>query len=92
MSFLVDTGAPWPFYFSDVALEMLRAHHLLQEDDDGNSYVRVQLSSGEIFRAVFMDTPDRFKPANIIGLRFILRVGMKVSSERFSFNNIADYL
>ena len=92
MSFIVDTGAPWPFYFSDLALRILRAHRLLLEDDDGNNFVRVPMASGEIYKASFMDTPDHFKPANLIGLRFILRVGMAVSSEGFSFNNLAAYI
>lgn len=36
MSFIVVSGAPFPFYFSEAGGAIMRAHSLLVEDENGN--------------------------------------------------------
>jgi hypothetical protein len=83
MSFIVDTGAPAPFYFSSVAMAKMQQHKLLHEDEDGNDFVLVQAR-----KTNYTQIPGAFEPANIIGLRFVTRVGMTVNSDTFTFVDV----
>jgi hypothetical protein len=92
MSFIVDTGAPFPFYFSASGMAIMRAHRLLVEDDNGNSVVAVKRADGTRWQAQYLDTPTAFEPANLIGLRFILRFPITVvDGDQFTFQGIGEY-
>ena len=83
MSFIVDTGAVQPIYFGSVGMRMMEAHRLLLLDELGNDVVR--LSGGEC-NVHYTATPRDYNPANIIGLRFLLRFGLIVEGLTFRFN------
>ena len=91
MSFIVDTGSPFPFYFSAAGMAILRAHTLLVDDDNGNSIVAVNQADGTKWKAQYMDTPSAFEPANIIGLKFALRFPMAINGDSFAFEGVGPY-
>jgi hypothetical protein len=86
MSFIVDTGAPAPFYFGSVALSCLQAHGLLHEDEDGNDFLSIQQR-----KINYSCTPSAFQPVNIIGLRFVSRVGMSIDATSFKFIDVPEH-
>ena len=79
MSFIVDTGAVHPVYFGNVGMKMMEAHQLLLLDDLGNDVVKLRDCSVQY-------TPKCYDPANIIGLRFLLRFGLVIEGSSFRFN------
>lgn len=88
LSFVLDTGAPKFFYFSDAAIKLLQEHNLIQiNETDGVSYV-------EIFgkKVPFEETPDSHRPANIMGLRMLLRLKLQLSESTFTFGQEFPYL
>ena len=46
ISFIVHSGAPFPFYFSEAGSAIMRAHRLLISDDNGNQFVQVHSLDG----------------------------------------------
>lgn len=84
ISFVVDTGAPMCFYLSDKAMLMLQTR--IQEDELQSKYISIQNKKASV-----QETPSNHKPANIIGLLMIERLGMTISSEGMRFLNCPDY-
>jgi hypothetical protein len=85
MSFIVDTGAVHPIYFGNVGMRMMEAHRLLFLDDLGNDVVKLQ-SPGTECSIHYKATPKCCDPANIVGLRFLLRFGLVLEASSFHFN------
>lgn len=83
MSFVCDTGAPMGLYLSTKATNILRNIGRITEDETGNIYVNIQ----GIGKASVEPTPPGHAPANIIGLRLILKLGLSVGGNAFQFNN-----
>ena len=86
MSFIVDTGAVHPLYFGGVGMRLMEAHRLLLLDDAGNDHVRLLRQDGTECSVHYKATPSEYNPANIIGLRFLLRFGLVVDKSTFRFN------
>lgn len=83
MSFVCDTGAPMGLYLSTKATNLLRSIKRVVEDETGNEYVEIC----KIGKASIEPTPPGYAPANIIGLRVIMKLGLNVGSGTFTFNN-----
>ena len=81
MSFIVDTGAVHPVYFGNVGMRLMEAHRLLLLDDLGTDVVKLRDCSVQ-----YKATPKCYDPANIIGLRFLLRFGLVLEGASFRFN------
>ncbi len=90
MTFIVDTGAVQPMYFSKAARALMEAHGLLVLDDVDNDVVELHQPDGTV-KKVHKATPSHYKPANLIGLRFIIKFGLVVDGDSFRFNQPFDY-
>jgi len=91
MSFIVDTGAVQPVYFSKVAMALMEAHGLLVVDDVDNDVVELHKPDGSAKKVHYKATPSHYEPANLIGLRFILKFGLVVDGDSFRFSQPFDY-
>jgi hypothetical protein len=91
MSFIVDTGALQPVYFSKVASALMEAHGLLVVDDVDKDVVELHKPDGSIKRVHYKATPNAYEPANLIGLRFIIKFGLIVEGDSFHFIQPFDY-
>ena len=85
MSFIVDTGAIQPIYFSKTALNAMESHGLLLIDDIGNDAVEIHTPDDVSKKIHFTNTPKDYDPANLIGLRFIIKFGLMVEGNSFKF-------
>ena len=71
VSFVCDTGAPTGLYLSDKAHKILTKYRRVLEDDAGNVYANI-CGTGA---AAVEPTPPGHAPANIIGLKLLLKLG-----------------
>ena len=83
VTFVVDTGAPLPFYLSAETRRVFHAHGLLHTDDMENDFV---VAFGRRYRVV--DTPLGHEPGNILGLRVILDLGLRIVEGGFEFERM----
>ena len=72
VSFVCDTGAPMGMYLSDKCIGLLRQYNRVQEDETGNEYANVC----NVGKAAVEPTPPGHAPANIIGLRLLVKLGL----------------
>jgi hypothetical protein len=86
MSFIVDTGAVHPIYFGSVGMRLMEAHQLLLLDELGNDVVTLRRRDGTESSVQYKATPSEYGPANIIGLRFLLRFGLVMDGGAFRFS------
>ncbi|KAG2442083.1 hypothetical protein HYH02_009873 [Chlamydomonas schloesseri] len=77
MSFLLHTGAPRHMYLSAEALKALEKAGLMVEDTD------LDLDDTTLFgrKCPVEPTPAEHQPANIIGLKLLVRFGLQLHSE-----------
>ena len=87
MSFVCDTGVPYDFYFSETALEQLIKGGRLKEDEIGNAYLDNVVGR----KAAVRETPYTHKPANILGLRMMLKLKFLLSETGFGFSEEFEY-
>ncbi len=87
MSFVCDTGAPMFFYLDTRAIDILRTHSVITEDELQTLYVT---TNGH--KALVQETPATHKPANIIGLLMLSRFGLTLENDRFKINKHIRYL
>ena len=87
MSFVCDTGAPMGLYLSTKATDLLRNIRRIVEDETGNEYVEVS----EIGKASIEPTSPGHAPADIIGLRVIMKLELSTRRGSFVFNNTSEY-
>lgn len=87
MSFVCDTGAPMGLYLSTKATNILRNIKRVVEDETGNEYVEIF----GIGKASIEPTPPGHAPANIIGLRVIMKLELSTGGGSFRFNNTSEY-
>ena len=78
MSFVCDTGAPMGFYLCAMARNKLINSSRIKEDETGNEYVML---NGGIGKAAVESTPDGHAPANIIGLRVLMKLELAVNRD-----------
>ena len=90
MSFVCDTGATMFFYLSTNAINALKAERRLSEDETGTLYVIIDTPSGS-FKALIEETPNIHAPANIIGLRMLLKLGIQMREREFSLLTELEY-
>lgn len=83
MSFVCDSGAPYHFYLSDKAMDMLTSGGRIKPDEVENPYMD-DIVGG---KAAVKETPYNHKPANIMGLRMMQRLGCKISQDSFDFES-----
>ena len=87
MSFVCDTGAPMGFYLSDKAQHILRSCGRITEDETGNEYVQLK----DLGIASVQSTPPGHAPANIIGLRLLIKLVFQLKKDgSFVFGDIPD--
>ncbi len=77
MSFVCDTGAPMGLYLSEKAIRVLRKCGRIVEDETGNEHVAIE----NIGKAAVEPTPPGHTPANIIGLRVLVKLGLRISND-----------
>jgi hypothetical protein len=87
MSFVCDTGAPSHMYLSPKALQTLSDNSLIIPNDIGISYVKVHKNTQNTFPAPIEDTPYAHKNANILGLKCLKRLNLKLNENSFGFND-----
>ena len=81
MSFVCDTGAPMGLYLSSIALCLLRSIGRVLEDESGCEYVEIR----HVGKASIHPAPPGYAPANILGLRVIMKLGLNVGNGTFVF-------
>lgn len=72
ISFVCNTGAPMGLYLSDKAASFLRRYDRVKEDETGSEYAEVH----SVGKAAVESTPPGHAPANIIGLRLLIKLGL----------------
>ena len=91
MSFVCDTGAPYFLYLSDQARDAMGKAGIIKEDEKGDEFVTIKTDNAEgeatAFVAGIEDTPDSHKPANLIGLSLLLKLGLQLKSSTFTFTH-----
>jgi hypothetical protein len=92
MSFVCDTGAPSHIYLSKDALNVLDKAGLLLMDDRDTPYVRMHMNDNDTFPATVDETPSVHKHANILGLKSLKRLCLRLEGETFGFNEKFNYL
>lgn len=91
MSFVIDTGAPNGFYLSHKAFQHLQPR--IQIDDMDNQYVCIKNSKNQTKNIMVCPTPYNHSPANIIGLKILMFLGMEIhTDETICLPLIPDYL
>jgi hypothetical protein len=89
MSFVCDTGAPMGLYLSEKALSLLMRHGRVIEDETGNEYAEI---SG-VGKAAVEPTPPGHAPANIMGLRLLVKLGLSLRPDStFTLEYVPDAL
>jgi hypothetical protein len=83
MSFVCDTGAPTALYLSDKAYRLLSQHKRVLEDDAGNVYAVIC----ETGAAAVEPTPPGHAPANIIGLKLLLKLRLDLDLDKSKHNS-----
>lgn len=95
MSFIVDTGVCQPIFFCSSAMRAMEENGLLLLDDLQNDAVKIHCfdCSGDhkTYTVHYQITPNVYEPANIIGLRFLLRFGFHVGDGSFRFDQSFEY-
>ena len=75
MTFVVDTGAPKPFYFAAKAMDILKGREMVHGlSDVPLAYLKVNGRN-----AIIEETPYIHKWANLLGLNMITRLGLAVT-------------
>lgn len=85
MTFVCDTGATKHILLGSKALQVLRDEPILKHDSDLDQKYMVIFGR----KAPVDPTPEKHDPANIIGLRMLLRLGLVLynsPAEGFTFN------
>ena len=85
MTFVCDTGATRHFLFGTKAVQVLKGEHILKHDPDLDQTYLVVFGR----KAPVDPTPEKHNPANILGLRMLLRLGLVLinsPTEGFIFN------
>mmetsp|Transcript_15908 Transcript_15908/g.39610 ORF Transcript_15908/g.39610 Transcript_15908/m.39610 type:complete len:178 (-) Transcript_15908:254-787(-) len=98
MTFVIDTGAPKMLYLSKKAMDVLESYKGQEVDAEGNARVSDKVIKWDedlcqqwvtLYgrKCAVERTPSCHEPANIIGLKLIMRLGMSVSDSQpfFSF-------
>ena len=88
MSFICDTGAPKHLYLCKDAIDLLKSYNLILIDDIGDPYLKIKINDETKVSVRFEETPRIHKNANIIGLRVLLKLGLNISENKFSFNSL----
>ena len=88
MSFILDKTIPYQFYMSTKAFDTLERYGLFSLDDLGTYLIVVNFGECEkkpaVFRVEF--TPEQYEPGNFIGLRSLMRLGLKLNDLDESFS------
>jgi hypothetical protein len=87
MSFVCDTGAPMGLYLSEKALYILKHCGRVVEDETGNEYTTIH----NVGRAAVEQTPPGHAPANLIGLRVLVKLGLSLNRDTtFVLHNVPE--
>ena len=92
MSFICNTGAPSHIYLSGDALRALDGAGLLLKDDEDMPYAKIHANRDSVFSAAIELTPQVHKSANILGLKSLKRLHLRLTDDGFSFDNEFEYL
>jgi len=90
ISFVVDTGAPNGFYLSPRAFECLQPR--ICTDDMDNQYVSIHNNRGQHKNIMVCSTPYNHSPANIIGLKVLIFLGLEINQDTMRFPWILESL
>jgi hypothetical protein len=88
MTFVCTTGMTESVYLSQSSKESLQRAGLVYADEtrEGAEFVRV---CGR--RMPLLETPERFAPANMLGLSALMALGLSLHSKGFSFTTQPPY-
>jgi len=84
MTFVCDTGAPMFFYLGEKGRVALASRVNL--DDLQNEYVEID---GR--KALISETPSKHRPANIIGLLMLSRLGLRLDETGYHLDTCPKY-
>ena len=85
MSFLIDTGAVGCLYFSEEAMKAMIGNNLIIRASEEIVRVRFGPNNGKIMKAAVQTTPKTFEPANIMGLKMLLKLGLRAYGSNWCF-------
>ena len=85
MSFLIDTGAVGCLYFSEEAMKAMIGNNLIIRAREEIVRVRFGPNNGKIMKAAVQTTPKTFEPANIMGLKMLLKLGLRAYGSNWCF-------
>ncbi len=70
----------------------MRAHRLFVDDGNGNQFVAAHDTNGTVLKFQYMDTPSKVEPANLVGLKFLLRFPLIMTPELFHLSGLWAFL
>lgn len=79
ISFVIDTGVPNGFYLSTKAFQCLEQR--IRTDDMDNQYVIIGNTKNQSKKLMVSPTPYNHSPANIIGLKTLMFLGLELHEE-----------
>ncbi len=91
MSFILDTGAVSDIYLSKEGLAAFEKYNLILRDGRDSRFVRVQIGkyNDQLAKCFIEDTPENYEPANLIGLKLLLRLGLHLNNKAgFEFDHL----
>lgn len=92
MSFVCDTGAPSHIYLSNKALRVLNSNNLVLKDEKDTAYVSIHTDHKSTFPATIEETPHVHRDANILGLKSLKRLHLRLTEDKFGFNDNFVYM
>jgi hypothetical protein len=88
MTFIVDTGAVECLYFSEKAMDVMEENKLVQRGSNFSEevvFIRYGSLNGYKMKVGTHKTPKAYEPANIIGLKLLLKLGFRCKGQGWNF-------
>ena len=91
MSFILDTGAMSDVFLSKEGLAALDKYKLSRRDGRDNRFARLRFGkkNDQQMKCLIEKTPEYFEPANLIGLKLLLRLGLHLNKPSFEFDHLS---
>ena len=92
-SFIIDTGAIDCFYFSPRSRKYFVGTNRITTNNDGQEWVGIDqgTENRRKFKALVRETPAVHLPANIIGLRMLMKFGFHLNDKGWHFDESESY-
>jgi hypothetical protein len=91
MSFILDTGAMSDVFLSKEGLAAFEKYKLVRRDGLDNRFapLRFGKKNDQQMKCLIQTTPENFEPANLIGLKLLLRLGLHLNKSSFEFDHLS---